>query len=88
MGEEITTSETVKQTSDGMVKISLEKYEELNRLANEPKVYPSYTSITKTPAMRAADNQMYGALLMGGGLCMTLVGGIQLLVGLRQAKAL
>jgi Ethanolamine utilization protein EutJ (predicted chaperonin) len=88
MAEEVTTSETVKKTSDGMVKISLEKYEELNRKANEPKVYPNYTTVQKTAAMQAADNKMYGCLWMGGGVSMVLIGAIQFAVGVRQGKAL
>lgn len=90
MAEETTTSEVVKKSSDGTVKISVEKYEQLVAKAAEEKhiSYPTYTTVEKTPAMRAADNQMYGGLLMGAGLCTTAIGAVQFFVGWRQSKLL
>lgn len=88
MAEEVTTSETVKKTSDGQVKISIEHYQELQTKANEPKVYPHYTTVQKTPEMQASDNKTYGVVLMGGGVAMFAIGALQFLHGVRQAKAL
>jgi len=86
MAEETTTSVTT--TSDGHVKITLEKYQELQRLANEEKVYPHYTTVEKTPAMVASDNKMWGSVFMGGGASMFLIGALQFWTGVKQAKAL
>lgn len=90
MAEETTSSETVKITSDGQVRITLEKYQELLEKANEPKVYPQYntTHIEKTPAMQASDNKMYGAVWMGGGASLFLIGAMQFVTGVRQTKSL
>lgn len=88
MAEEVTSTETVKIASDGQVKLTLEKYQDLMAKANEPKVFPQYTTIQKTPAMVADGNKMGGALFMGGGASMFLIGALQFWHGVRQTKAL
>jgi hypothetical protein len=90
MAEEITTSEVVKNVSNGTVQIAVERYEQLLAKASEEKrpVYPTYTTVEKTPAMQAADNMMWGSMLMGGGVFTTVVGGIVFVIGLKQKKAL
>lgn len=87
MAQETTTTEAVKKTSDGSVKIALERYEELLAKAAEPK-HVTYHTTTKTATMQAADNKLYGGLFMGGGASLFVIGAIQFYVGFRQAKAL
>ena len=87
MAEETISTETVKKTSDGMVKISLEKYEELTAKAAEPKsYYPTY--VQKTAEQAANDMIAMGAVSMGGGAVLLVAGGIMVLKGLRDLKAL
>lgn len=90
MAEEVTSTNVVKTASDGTVKITVEKYQELLAKAAEEKrpVYPTYTTVEKTPAMVAADNQMWGTIFMGGGASIFLVGLFQFVHGMRQAKSL
>ena len=70
MAEETTESvtTTTAKASDGTVKISVEKYEELMRKANEQKVTYNQTVIEKTPEMAASDKIVFGNLFMVAGV--------------------
>lgn len=87
MAESTTNTETVKTSSDGTVKITVERFEELKEAAARPQTVV-YNRVEKTPAMQANDNIMHGSLLMGGGGSMFVIGVIQLVAGLKQRKAL
>ena len=87
MAEEVTKSETVTTTSNGTVKISVEKYEELQALANKPQQV-TYNRIEKTPEMQASDLRNTGAFLMGGGGSLFLIGAVQFYFGMKKLKAL
>jgi hypothetical protein len=79
-----TSSNEVKTTSDGTVKISVEKYnelletvakqkEQLTQLRNEPPVI-NRTEVIKTPEMLASEYRMWGGSLMGLGGSLFIVG--------------
>lgn len=75
MAEEITNTETVKSSSDGTVKISIEKFEELTRRANEEKnVVNNVTQIVKTNEQHAIDKVVSGDIMIAGGLVSTGLG--------------
>lgn len=95
MAEEI--SETVKTSSDGFVKLTIEKYEELmkkaaekppviNRIIEQPP--DIINRIIKTPEMAAADNKLWGIGLMVVGGAIVAAGAITYAIGRSQAKAL
>ena len=72
--QETTTINTVKATSDGTVKIAVEKYNELlEKAATKPPVI-NRTVINKTPEMLAKEYQMWGGTFMGLGASMFVVG--------------
>lgn len=85
MAEE--TSATVKKTSDGQVRITVEKYHELlEKAATKPPIVHNVTQ--KTAAMVAADNKMWGVVFIGGGTTLVLLGSWLYATGKRQSKAL
>lgn len=92
MPEEITS--TVKESSDGMVKISVEKYDDLLRRAAEKppivrqEVIRNVEEIIKTPEMVAEEHKIWGISLMGLGASLLLVGAIRFKIGLNQAAKL
>lgn len=88
MAEETTESVTTVKASDGTVKISVEKYEELVRKANEQKVYYNQTVVEKTPEMAAQDLVHMGVFFMGGGGTMFVIGVLQFMAGHRKLNAL
>jgi hypothetical protein len=74
MPDETTTINEVKTTSDGSVKISVEKYEELlAKAATKPPVI-NRTTVVKTAEMVAQEYRMWGGSLMGLGVAMFSVG--------------
>jgi hypothetical protein len=73
MPDEITTSNEVKTTSDGSVKISVEKYNELLEKAAKPAVI-NRTEIVKTAEMAAREYRMWGSIFMGLGVSLFIVG--------------
>lgn len=85
--ETTSTTETVTKASAGNVKITVEEYDELRALAARPQTV-NYTRIEKTAHMQAVDNQMHGALFMGGGATVFAIGLIQFIIGRKQLKAL
>ncbi len=87
MAEETTNTETVKTTSSGTVKITVEEYNELMRLAARPQTV-TYNRIEKTPEMAAMDLVHWGAFFMGGGGTLFIIGAIQLYIGKKGLKAL
>jgi hypothetical protein len=66
----------IKTTSDGTVKISVEKYNELLERAARKPVVINKTSVIKTEAMVAKELRMWGGGLMGLGASMFVVGAI------------
>lgn len=84
---------TVKTTSDGLVSITVEKYDELLRKAEQkPPVIQNVTrnvqEVIKTPEMAAHDNKVWGITFLGIGAGLVLVGAIRLKVGINQTKEL
>lgn len=77
MAEEATNIHSVTTASDGTVKITIEKYNELvKQAAKKPEVI-NKTVVNKTPEMLAQENQAWGVTFMGGGAAMFIVGAIR-----------
>lgn len=73
MAEEVSTSTETKQTSDGTVKISVEKYHDLvAKSAEKPPVI--HRTVLKTDEMLAKESRLWGGTLMGLGGSMFVVG--------------
>lgn len=74
MPDEVTNINEVKTTSDGTVKISIEKYNELlEKAAVKPPVIKQ-TTVNKTAEMLAKETRMWGGGLMGLGVSLFVVG--------------
>jgi hypothetical protein len=73
MAEEVTNLHEVKTASDGSVKISVEKYEELLRKSTRPTTI-NRSEVIKTAEMAARDYRMWGGSFMGLGASMFIVG--------------
>ena len=74
MSEEVTNVSESKTTSDGNVKISVEKYNELlEKAAAKPPVI-NRTTVQKTDEMLAKESRLWGGSLMGFGASMFAVG--------------
>jgi hypothetical protein len=73
MPDEVTNISEVKQTSDGSVKISIETYNDLVKMANKPPVI-NRTQIVKTAEMAAKEYRMWGNTFMGLGGSMFVIG--------------
>lgn len=73
MPEEVTNISEVKTASDGTVKISVEKYEELLRKAARPTTI-NRTQVIKTAEMAAREYRIWGGSLMGVGGALFSVG--------------
>lgn len=85
MGEEV--SNTIKTTSDGSVKISLEAYQELQaKAAQKPPVI--HRTVHKTPEVAASENKAWGVSMMGVGAALLIFGAIRFNVGVKQAAKL
>lgn len=85
MADEVTN--TVKNVSDGTVKITVEKYQELLAAA-AVKAPVIYNHVQKTQAMVAADNKMWGAVMLGAGASLSVIGGFVYRLGKAQEKKL
>jgi hypothetical protein len=70
----VTSINEVKTTSDGSVKISVEKYEELLRKAAEKP--PVMTTVVKTAEIAAKEYRLWGGTFMGMGAAMFAVGAL------------
>jgi hypothetical protein len=76
MPDETTTINEVKTTSDGSVKISVEKYEELlAKSAAKPPVI-NRTTVIKTAEIAAKEYRLWGGTLMGMGVAMIAAGAV------------
>jgi len=85
MAEE--TTNVVKTASDGTVKITVEKYHEL--VAKAAEKAPIIHNVThKTKEVAAIDNKVWGAVFVGLGLSVAVIGGIVHMVGRAQLKEL
>lgn len=74
MSDEVININEVKTTSDGTVKISIEKYNELlEKAAVKPPVIKQ-TTVNKTAEMLAKETRMWGGGLMGLGVSLFVVG--------------
>lgn len=74
MPEEVTNISEIKTSSDGNVKISVEKYNELVQAAAAKPVVVNRTQVIRTAEMLAADYRFAGGTLMGLGASMFVVG--------------
>jgi hypothetical protein len=82
MADEVTTTSEIKTASDGTVKISVEKYNELlQKAAAKPPVI-NRTTVIKTDEMVAGENRMWGGTLMGVGASMFVIGAFRYKAGL------
>jgi hypothetical protein len=76
MPDETTTINEVKTTSDGSVKISVEKYEELlSKAAAKPPVI-NRTTVIKTAEIAAKEYRLWGGTLMGMGVALFAAGAV------------
>jgi|tagenome__1003787_1003787.scaffolds.fasta_scaffold19846860_1 hypothetical protein len=83
-----TSSNEVKTTSDGTVKISVEKYNELlEKAATKPPVI-NRTEVIKTPEMLAAEYRMWGGGFMGVGGSMFIIGMFLYKVGRSKSQGM
>jgi hypothetical protein len=72
-----TTVESVKKTSDGSVKISVERYEELlEKAAAKPPVI-NRTTVHKTPEMLSQEHRAWGGTFMGLGASLFVIGALR-----------
>jgi hypothetical protein len=79
MADEVsnTTVESVKKTSDGSVKISVERYEELlEKAAAKPPVI-NRTTVHKTPEMLSQEHRAWGGTFMGLGASLFVIGALR-----------
>ena len=75
MPEQVTSLEEVKSVSDGTVKISVEKYEELLKKAAKPtEMIVNRTVVNKTAEMAAREYRLWGGSFMGLGAALFTVG--------------
>jgi len=73
MPDEVITTNEVKTTSDGTVKISVERYTELlEKAAAKPPIVNR--TVIKTDEMVAKENRMWGGTFMGVGASLATVG--------------
>lgn len=86
MAEE--TSNTVKTTSDGNVKITVERYQELLDKAAAKPATIVHRTVHKTPEISAAENKAWGVSFMGLGAAFMVVGIIRFRAGVVQAARL
>jgi hypothetical protein len=80
MPDEVTNISEVKTTSDGIVKISVETYNDLLKAANRPTTI-NRTQIIKTAEMAAKDYRILGGTFMGAGGFLFIVGAFLYRVG-------
>jgi hypothetical protein len=73
MADEVTHINEIKTASDGNVKISIEKYEELLRQASRPTTI-NRTQVVKTAEMAAQEYRLWGGTFMGLGATLFTVG--------------
>ena len=79
MSDEVssTTVNAVKTMSDGTVKLSIEKYNELLEKAAEKAPVINRTVIQKTTEMLAKEHRAWGTTFMGLGASFFIVGAIR-----------
>jgi len=71
--EEVTSINEVKTASDGTVKISVERYEDLLSKANKPPTI-NRTNVVKTAEMAAKEYRIWGGTFMALGVTLFIVG--------------
>lgn len=76
MSQEATNITEIKTSSDGNVKISIEKYNELLAAAARKPAVITQKQIIKTEAMVARELRMWGGSLMGFGAAAFVIGAI------------
>lgn len=83
MPEEVSNIREITQTSDGNVKLSIEKYNELvEKAAVKPPVI-NRTQVIKTPEMAAQELRAWGGGLMALGATIFTVGALLFRAGLK-----
>lgn len=80
MSEESISTNTIKATSDGTVKISIEKYEELIAKAAE-KAPVIHKTLVKTAEMVAQDHKAWGWTFIGAGAALIGIGAVRVRLG-------
>lgn len=83
MPEEVSNIREITTTSDGIVKISVEKYNELLEKARVKPPVINKTNVIKTAEMVAKDYRMFGGCFMGLGGSMFVIGAILYRIGLK-----
>lgn len=82
MADETIKTETVKATSDGFVKIAVEKYNELlEKAAEKAPVIINRTVIQKTDEMLAKEHQAWGWTFIGAGAALIGIGAVRVRLG-------
>lgn len=76
-----TTTEAVKKMSDGTVKISVEKYEDLLEKAAVKAPVINRTVVEKTAEMLAQEHRAWGGTFMGLGAVFFTVGALRYKAG-------
>ena len=81
MPDEVTNINAVKTSSDGTVKIAIEKYNELvEKAAVKPPVI-NRTTVIKTAEMLAKEHKAWGTTFMGLGASMFVIGALRVRAG-------
>lgn len=76
MAEASENIQSIKTSSDGTVKLAIEKYNELvSQAATKPPVI-NRTTVNKTPEMLAKEQRTVGATFMGLGASTFVVGAV------------
>jgi len=75
MPDEVTDISEVKTSSDGSVKISIEKYEQLLKAADKPTTI-NRTEVIKTAEQVAQGYRIWGGTFMGLGATLFIIGAI------------
>lgn len=83
MSDEVSTTitEAVKKMSDGTVKISVEKYEDLLEKAAVKAPVINRTVVEKTAEMLAQEHRAWGGTFMGLGASFFVVGALRYKAG-------
>lgn len=84
MAEEVSNISEIKTTSDGIVKISVEKYNDLLERAARKAPVINQTIVNKTEEMVAQELRIWGGGLMGLGASVFIIGAVIFKAGLSK----
>ena len=85
MAEEASNIHEIKTTSDGFVKITVEKYNELVEKAAIKPPTINRTVVNKTAEMLAREHRAWGGTFMGLGASLFVVGAVLYKAGLSKS---